>query len=164
MKNFVNEKKGKSRCSDGERTLKCDYFIAGNSNPAVVHLLLLYSIIKIEKGLTFEVSYWSSSTWHTRSSQVKPFLKSCLVFLGQPNHITLERNEEHDKSVRSQPSLRVVPRSISRCELKACLLFLPSRVTLILNTRRAHSWCRERSGERRVKGAHIPPQVCHSNE
>ena len=56
MKNFVNEKKGKSRCSDGERTLKCDYFIAGNSNPAVVHLLLLYSIIKIEKGLTFEVS------------------------------------------------------------------------------------------------------------
>ena len=29
---------GKSRCSDGERILKCDYFIAGNSNPAVVPL------------------------------------------------------------------------------------------------------------------------------
>ena len=28
----------KSRCSDGERILKCDYFIAGNSNPAVVPL------------------------------------------------------------------------------------------------------------------------------
>ena len=34
----MNEKKGKSRFSDGERILKCDYFIAGNSNPAVVPL------------------------------------------------------------------------------------------------------------------------------
>ena len=34
----MNEEKGKSRCSDGERILKCDYFIAGNSNPAVVPL------------------------------------------------------------------------------------------------------------------------------
>ena len=42
------KKKGKNRCSDGERTPKGDYFIAGNSNPAVVPLaeLLLYSIIK----------------------------------------------------------------------------------------------------------------------
>ena len=37
-KNFVNEKKGKSRCSNGERILKGDRFIAGNSNPAVVPL------------------------------------------------------------------------------------------------------------------------------
>ena len=37
-KNFVNEKTGKSRCSDGEKMLKCDYFIARNSNPAVVPL------------------------------------------------------------------------------------------------------------------------------
>ena len=28
----------KSRSSDGERILQCDYFIAGNSNPAVVPL------------------------------------------------------------------------------------------------------------------------------
>ena len=34
----MNEKKDKSRCSDGERILKCDYFKAGNSNPAVVPL------------------------------------------------------------------------------------------------------------------------------
>ena len=34
----MNEKKGKSRCSDGERIPKGDYFIAGNSNPAVVPL------------------------------------------------------------------------------------------------------------------------------
>ena len=34
----MKEKKGKSRCSDGERILKCDYFIAGNSNPALVPL------------------------------------------------------------------------------------------------------------------------------
>ena len=34
----MNEEKGKSRCSDGERILKCDYFIAGNSNPAFVPL------------------------------------------------------------------------------------------------------------------------------
>ena len=34
----MNEKKGKSRCSDGEKILKCDYFIAGNSNSAVVPL------------------------------------------------------------------------------------------------------------------------------
>ena len=32
------KKRAKSRCSDGERTPKCDYFIAGNSNPAVVPL------------------------------------------------------------------------------------------------------------------------------
>ena len=38
LQNFVNEKTGKSRCSDGERILKCDYFIAGISNPAVVPL------------------------------------------------------------------------------------------------------------------------------
>ena len=37
-KNFVNEKKGKSRCSNGERILKGDRFIAGNPNPAVVPL------------------------------------------------------------------------------------------------------------------------------
>ena len=34
----MNEKKGKNRCSDGERILKCDYFIAGNSNSTVVSL------------------------------------------------------------------------------------------------------------------------------
>ena len=34
----MNEEKGKSRCSDGERILKCDYFIAGNSNSVVVPL------------------------------------------------------------------------------------------------------------------------------
>ena len=34
----MNEKKGKSRCSDVERIPKGDYFIAGNSNPAVVPL------------------------------------------------------------------------------------------------------------------------------
>ena len=34
----MTEKKGKSRSSDGERILKCDYFIAGNSNPAVLPL------------------------------------------------------------------------------------------------------------------------------
>ena len=34
----MNEKKDKSRCSDGERILKCDYFKAGNSNPVVVPL------------------------------------------------------------------------------------------------------------------------------
>ena len=34
----MNEEKGKSQCSDGERALKCDYFIAGISNPAVVPL------------------------------------------------------------------------------------------------------------------------------
>ena len=34
----MNEKKDKSRSSDGERILQCDYFIAGNSNPAVVPL------------------------------------------------------------------------------------------------------------------------------
>ena len=32
------KKKGKNRCSDGERILKCEYLIAGNSNPAVVPL------------------------------------------------------------------------------------------------------------------------------
>ena len=31
----MNEEKGKSRCLDGERILKCDYFIAGNSNASV---------------------------------------------------------------------------------------------------------------------------------
>ena len=34
----MNEEKGKSRCSDGKKILKCDYVIAGNSNPAVVPL------------------------------------------------------------------------------------------------------------------------------
>ena len=34
----MNEEKGKSRCSHGERILKCDHYIAGNSNPAVVPL------------------------------------------------------------------------------------------------------------------------------
>ena len=34
----MNEKKGKSWCSYGERILECDHFIAGNSNPAVVSL------------------------------------------------------------------------------------------------------------------------------
>ena len=41
------------------------------------------------------------------------------MFLGQPNHITLPRNErEQDKSVRAQQSLRVIPRSIAKCNLK----------------------------------------------
>ena len=61
----MNEEKGKSRCSDGERILKCDYFIAGNSNPAVVPLVaqahvifsvILNSVKVIEKGLPFEVN------------------------------------------------------------------------------------------------------------
>jgi len=34
----VHEEKGKSRCSDDARILKCDYFIPGNSNPTVVPL------------------------------------------------------------------------------------------------------------------------------
>ena len=47
------------------------------------------------------------------------------MFLGKPNHITLQRNEkELDKSVRAQPSMWVVPRSISRCELKALFALL----------------------------------------
>ena len=42
---------GKSLCSDGERILKCNYFIAGNSNPAVVplaaqaHVILNHKIV-----------------------------------------------------------------------------------------------------------------------
>ena len=57
----MTEKKGKSRSSDGERILKCDYFIAGNSNPAVVPLAAVIFNHKIvfnkvtEKGLPFEV-------------------------------------------------------------------------------------------------------------
>ena len=31
----MNDKKGKNRCSDSERILKCDYFIAGNSTAVV---------------------------------------------------------------------------------------------------------------------------------
>ena len=34
----MNKEKGKSRCSDGEKIVKCHYFIAGNSNSAVVPL------------------------------------------------------------------------------------------------------------------------------
>ena len=44
-KNFVNDEKGKSRCSDGERILKCEYFIAGSSNPAVVPLVAQAHVI-----------------------------------------------------------------------------------------------------------------------
>ena len=41
------------------------------------------------------------------------------MFLGQPNHTTLPRNEkEQGKSVRAEQSLRVIPRSISKCNLK----------------------------------------------
>ena len=46
----MNEEKGKSRSSDGERILKYDHFIAGNSNPAVVPLAaqahVIFLIIK----------------------------------------------------------------------------------------------------------------------
>ena len=58
----MTEKKGKSRCSDGERILKCDYVVAGNSNPAVVPLAAVIFNHKIvfkkviEKGLPFEVN------------------------------------------------------------------------------------------------------------
>ena len=58
----MNEKKGKSRCSDGERIPKCDYFIAGNSSPAVVPLAAVIFNHKIvfkyviEKVLPFEVN------------------------------------------------------------------------------------------------------------
>ena len=51
----MNEKKGKNRCSDGERILKCDYFIAGNSNPAVVplaaqaHVIFNHKIVFLSK-------------------------------------------------------------------------------------------------------------------
>ena len=60
----MNEEKGKSRCSDGERILKCDYFITRNSHPAVVTLAAqayvifnLKIVLKevIEKDLPFEV-------------------------------------------------------------------------------------------------------------
>ena len=43
------KKKDKNRCSDGERILKCDYFIAGNSNPAVVPLAALAYVIFNDK-------------------------------------------------------------------------------------------------------------------
>ena len=62
----MNEEKGKSRCSDGEKILKCDYFIAGNSNPAVVPLaaqahvnIFNHKIVfnqVIEKRFQFEVN------------------------------------------------------------------------------------------------------------
>ena len=62
----MNEEKGKSRCSDGEsRILKCDYFTAGNSNPAAVplaaqaHVIFNHKIVLtevIEKGLPFDVN------------------------------------------------------------------------------------------------------------
>ena len=56
----MNEEKGKSRCSDGERILECDYFITGNSNPAVVplaaqahvisnHKIVFKKVIKVSK-------------------------------------------------------------------------------------------------------------------
>ena len=45
----MNEKKGKNQCSDGERILKFDYFIAGNSNPVVVTLATQASVIFIIK-------------------------------------------------------------------------------------------------------------------
>ena len=52
----MNEKKGKNRCSDGERILKCDYqVIAGNSNPAVVplatqaHVIFNHKIVFLRK-------------------------------------------------------------------------------------------------------------------
>ena len=45
----MNEKKGKSQCSDGERILKFDYFIAGNSNPVVVTLATQAYVIFIIK-------------------------------------------------------------------------------------------------------------------
>ena len=44
----MNKKRGKSRCSDGERILKCDYFIAGNSNPTVnaqAHVIFNHKIV-----------------------------------------------------------------------------------------------------------------------
>ena len=47
----MNEEKGIRRCSDGERILKYDYFITGNSNPAVVpldaqaHVILNHKIV-----------------------------------------------------------------------------------------------------------------------
>ena len=60
--------------------------------------------------------------------------------------------------------MRVVPRSISRCDLMALLYYFPFRIALILNTRRAQPWWGERRGEGRVKWAHLRPQYCHSNE
>ena len=56
----MNEEKGKSRCSDGERILEsrcsdgerileCDYFITGNSNPAVVPLAAQAHVISNHK-------------------------------------------------------------------------------------------------------------------
>ena len=39
------KKEGKSRCSDGERILKCDYFIAGTSNRAVLPLAVQGHVI-----------------------------------------------------------------------------------------------------------------------
>ena len=44
----MNEKKGKSRCLDGERIPKCDYFNLwlGILILQLYHLLQLYSIIK----------------------------------------------------------------------------------------------------------------------
>ena len=54
----MTEKKG----SDGEVILKCDYYIAGNSNPAVVPpaaVIFNHKIVfkyVIEKGLPFEVN------------------------------------------------------------------------------------------------------------
>ena len=51
----MNEKKGKNRCSDGEKILKCDYFIAGNSNPAAAplaaqaHVIFNHKIVFLSK-------------------------------------------------------------------------------------------------------------------
>ena len=51
----MNEKKGKNRCLDGERILECDYFIAGNSNPAVeplatqAHVIFNHKIMFLSK-------------------------------------------------------------------------------------------------------------------
>ena len=44
----MNKEKGRSRCShDARLNIKCDTFIAGNYNPAVVSFgEVLYSIIK----------------------------------------------------------------------------------------------------------------------
>ena len=57
----MNEKKGKSQCSDGERILKFDYFIAGKSNPVVVTLATQAYVIFIIKECLHPPSWYPHS-------------------------------------------------------------------------------------------------------
>ena len=52
--NVVNEEKGKSRCSDGERALKCDYFILQFYH--LLHKLMLYSICSLAPNRATSIS------------------------------------------------------------------------------------------------------------